>query len=198
MGIHGAAETHHTRRPIIRTHVRAHRLHNRQPHSAMSGPPQPPRGGLSLYADLLEPSTDSPATISSAPVLYNEAEEQQPAKNPGQPPPFHPHVPYPNPLTHPQPSASNPSAAPKQSKSPSPPSQRRSPSPPPRRPPPRPRAPSQIGPRARRTSGATAPRPPRNGSAGAARRRRSGTRSGPRRTGTSCMTPRGRRMWRST
>lgn len=50
---------------------------------AMSGPPQPPRGGLSLYADLLEPSTESPATISSAPVLYNETAEQQPAKNPG-------------------------------------------------------------------------------------------------------------------
>lgn len=56
----------------------------------MSGPPQPPKGGLSLYADLLEPSTDSPATISSAPVLYNEPAEQQPAKNPGpfpEPPP---------------------------------------------------------------------------------------------------------------
>jgi splicing factor 45 len=42
----------------------------------MSAPVQPPKGGgggLSLYANLLEP--DSSATISSAPVLYSQGDE---------------------------------------------------------------------------------------------------------------------------
>ncbi|TDZ15845.1 DNA-damage-repair/toleration protein [Colletotrichum orbiculare MAFF 240422] len=41
----------------------------------MAAPPPPPppaRGGLSLYANLLDPSADSSATISSAPVRYNQ------------------------------------------------------------------------------------------------------------------------------
>ncbi|KAJ4267776.1 hypothetical protein NW762_003891 [Fusarium torreyae] len=39
-------------------------------------PPQPPRGGLSLYENLLDPNDASAAstTISSAPVLYNQAD----------------------------------------------------------------------------------------------------------------------------
>jgi hypothetical protein len=50
----------------------------------MSAPSQPPKsGGLSLYANLLEPA-DSSATISSAPILYNQADdaakEEQQAK----------------------------------------------------------------------------------------------------------------------
>lgn len=36
-------------------------------------PPPPPRGGLSLYENLLDPK-DSSATISSAPILYNQTE----------------------------------------------------------------------------------------------------------------------------
>ncbi|WYZ41343.1 hypothetical protein EsH8_V_000238 [Colletotrichum jinshuiense] len=41
----------------------------------MAAPPPPPppaRGGLSLYANLLDPAADSSATISSAPVRYNQ------------------------------------------------------------------------------------------------------------------------------
>ncbi|KAM0272856.1 hypothetical protein ACHAQH_008542 [Verticillium albo-atrum] len=39
----------------------------------MAAPPPPPpaRGGLSLYANLLDPASDPSATISSAPVRYN-------------------------------------------------------------------------------------------------------------------------------
>ncbi|KAK7431699.1 hypothetical protein QQZ08_001636 [Neonectria magnoliae] len=41
----------------------------------MAAPPPPPRGGLSLYENLLDPNeSSSSATISSAPVLYNQAE----------------------------------------------------------------------------------------------------------------------------
>ncbi|KAG7112883.1 DNA-damage-repair/toleration protein like [Verticillium longisporum] len=40
----------------------------------MAAPPPPPpaRGGLSLYANLLDPTSDPSATISSAPVRYNQ------------------------------------------------------------------------------------------------------------------------------
>ncbi|OLN86440.1 DNA-damage-repair/toleration protein DRT111, chloroplastic [Colletotrichum chlorophyti] len=41
----------------------------------MAAPPPPPppaRGGLSLYANLLDPAADTSATISSAPVRYNK------------------------------------------------------------------------------------------------------------------------------
>ncbi|EEY14501.1 conserved hypothetical protein [Verticillium alfalfae VaMs.102] len=40
----------------------------------MAAPPPPPpaRGGLSLYANLLDPASDPSATISSAPVRYNQ------------------------------------------------------------------------------------------------------------------------------
>lgn len=40
----------------------------------MAAPPPPPRGGLSLYENLLDPNDSSSATISSAPVLYNQAD----------------------------------------------------------------------------------------------------------------------------
>lgn len=33
-----------------------------------------PRGGLSLYANLLDPNSNAPGTISSAPVTYKPAE----------------------------------------------------------------------------------------------------------------------------
>lgn len=33
------------------------------------------RGGLSLYANLLDPSNDAPGTISGAPVTYNKPVE---------------------------------------------------------------------------------------------------------------------------
>ena len=38
-----------------------------------NGPPKPQRAGLSLYANLLDPSSNgSGATISKAPVLFNK------------------------------------------------------------------------------------------------------------------------------
>ncbi|KAF7535207.1 hypothetical protein G7Z17_g13242 [Cylindrodendrum hubeiense] len=41
----------------------------------MAAPPPPPRGGLSLYENLLDPNDSSAsATISSAPVLYNQTD----------------------------------------------------------------------------------------------------------------------------
>lgn len=40
----------------------------------MAAPPPPPRGGLSLYENLLDPNDSSSATISSAPVLYNQTD----------------------------------------------------------------------------------------------------------------------------
>lgn len=39
-------------------------------------PSPPPRSGLSLYANLLEPKS-TPGTISSAPVTYKQAEPEQ-------------------------------------------------------------------------------------------------------------------------
>ena len=41
-----------------------------------NGPPKPQRAGLSLYANLLDPSSDgsgAPGTISKAPVLFSKA-----------------------------------------------------------------------------------------------------------------------------
>lgn len=54
----------------------------------MSAPPPPPPkgGGMSLYANLLNPKTDSAASISSAPVLYDNGEKDDAARkevNPG-------------------------------------------------------------------------------------------------------------------
>lgn len=43
-------------------------------HSPMAAPPPPPRG-LSLYENLLDPNDPSSATISSAPVLYNQTDD---------------------------------------------------------------------------------------------------------------------------
>jgi len=40
-----------------------------------NGPPKPVRGGLSLYANLLDPSSNNsaaPGTISRAPVVFNK------------------------------------------------------------------------------------------------------------------------------
>ncbi|KAG8168985.1 hypothetical protein KVR01_001734 [Diaporthe batatas] len=37
----------------------------------MAAPPPPPKGGLSLYANLLDPKADSQATVSGAPVVYD-------------------------------------------------------------------------------------------------------------------------------
>ncbi|KAF9244822.1 hypothetical protein DTO006G1_7514 [Penicillium roqueforti] len=45
----------------------------------MASDPTPPRGGMSLYANLLNPSGDTPGTISRAPVVFKQAEtEPQP------------------------------------------------------------------------------------------------------------------------
>ncbi|KAH7255699.1 uncharacterized protein BKA55DRAFT_508484 [Fusarium redolens] len=43
----------------------------------MAAPPPPPQGGLSLYENLLDPNDTSStsATISSAPILYNQTED---------------------------------------------------------------------------------------------------------------------------
>ena len=40
----------------------------------MAAPPPPPRGGLSLYENLLDPNDSSSTTISSAPIRYNQNE----------------------------------------------------------------------------------------------------------------------------
>ena len=46
----------------------------------MSAPQPPPRGGLSLYDNLTDPNDPTPsATISSAPVRYNQSEAQEAA-----------------------------------------------------------------------------------------------------------------------
>lgn len=46
----------------------------------MSAPPPPPRGGLSLYDNLTDPNDPTPsATISSAPVRYDQGESQEAA-----------------------------------------------------------------------------------------------------------------------
>lgn len=46
----------------------------------MSAPPPPPKGGMSLYANLLNPKPDSSASISSAPVLYDNNDKDDAAK----------------------------------------------------------------------------------------------------------------------
>lgn len=46
----------------------------------MSSPTPPPKGGMSLYANLLNPKPDSSASISSAPVLYDHNDKDDSAK----------------------------------------------------------------------------------------------------------------------
>ncbi|KAK1770891.1 hypothetical protein QBC33DRAFT_526078, partial [Phialemonium atrogriseum] len=41
----------------------------------MAGPPAPPRGGMSLYANLLDPKADATTSISRAPVLFSQSDE---------------------------------------------------------------------------------------------------------------------------
>jgi hypothetical protein len=43
-------------------------------------PPQPPHGGMSLYANLLD--TDGSASISRAPVRFDAAQDGSQAKKP--------------------------------------------------------------------------------------------------------------------
>ena len=40
-------------------------------------PSPPPRGGLSLYANLLDPSKAGSGTISAAPVSYKQPDSEQ-------------------------------------------------------------------------------------------------------------------------
>lgn len=52
----------------------------------MAAPPPPPKGGMSLYANLLNPKSDSTASISSGPVLYDNGDKDDAARkdvNPG-------------------------------------------------------------------------------------------------------------------
>ncbi|OQE36174.1 hypothetical protein PENCOP_c012G04859 [Penicillium coprophilum] len=45
----------------------------------MASEPTPSRGGMSLYANLLDPSADTPGTVSRAPVVFKQSEtEHQP------------------------------------------------------------------------------------------------------------------------
>lgn len=41
----------------------------------MAAPPPPPKGGLSLYANLLNPKADAQATVSGAPVVYDSGKK---------------------------------------------------------------------------------------------------------------------------
>ena len=44
----------------------------------MSSDPTPPkRSGLSLYANLLDPSSSTPGSVSRAPVVFKQPEAQQ-------------------------------------------------------------------------------------------------------------------------
>lgn len=45
----------------------------------MAAPPPPPKGGLSLYANLLNPKTDAQATVSGAPVVYDSGKKDDAA-----------------------------------------------------------------------------------------------------------------------
>jgi splicing factor 45 len=47
----------------------------------MSGPPQPPPSGMSLYANLLDTTSDSSAgaSISRAPVLFKQSDDKDDA-----------------------------------------------------------------------------------------------------------------------
>lgn len=53
----------------------------------MAAPPPPPKGGMSLYANLLNPKADASASISGAPVLYDNGDKEDSAPkrevNPG-------------------------------------------------------------------------------------------------------------------
>lgn len=44
----------------------------------MASDPTPPKGGMSLYANLLNPSTDTPGSISRAPVVFKQPETEPP------------------------------------------------------------------------------------------------------------------------
>ncbi|KAH7149408.1 hypothetical protein B0J13DRAFT_621274 [Dactylonectria estremocensis] len=72
----------------------------------MTAPPPPPRGGLSLYENLLDPNdSSSSATISSAPVLYNQAESA--SAEPSAKKPVDPALRF-QPIRRPQPKQSKP------------------------------------------------------------------------------------------
>ncbi|KAK2615000.1 hypothetical protein N8I77_001780 [Diaporthe amygdali] len=45
----------------------------------MAAPPPPPKGGLSLYANLLNPKADAQATVSGAPVVYDSGKKDDSA-----------------------------------------------------------------------------------------------------------------------
>lgn len=46
----------------------------------MAAPPPPPKGGgLSLYANLLNPKADAQATVSGAPVVYDNGKKEDAA-----------------------------------------------------------------------------------------------------------------------
>lgn len=46
----------------------------------MAAPPPPPKGGgLSLYANLLDPKADPQATVSGAPVVYDSGKKDDAA-----------------------------------------------------------------------------------------------------------------------
>lgn len=46
----------------------------------MAAPPPPPKGGgMSLYANLLNPTADASATVSGAPVVYDNGEKDDAA-----------------------------------------------------------------------------------------------------------------------
>jgi hypothetical protein len=51
----------------------------RPPHNMAPPPPPPPKGGLSLYANLLDPKADSQATVSGAPVVYDSGKKDNTA-----------------------------------------------------------------------------------------------------------------------
>lgn len=172
----------------------------------MSAPPPPPRGGMSLYANLLE--SDSSASISRDPVVFTK-EDNAPAKkhiDPGTPTP--PNSPFP--ISNPppvQPSASNPSAAPNSNsptnQNPPPPSPNPSPPQPPPTPPPTlpPRAPpSPTGPPPSTTPTTTTKKRSSNAAAASKRsaKRPPPTPPKPRPTGTRSTTPRARPTSTST
>lgn len=45
----------------------------------MAAPPPPPKGGLSLYANLLNPKADAQATVSGVPVVYDSGKKDDAA-----------------------------------------------------------------------------------------------------------------------
>lgn len=48
-------------------------------HSMAAPPPPPKGGGLSLYANLLNPKADAQATVSGAPVVYDNGKKEDAA-----------------------------------------------------------------------------------------------------------------------